>query len=171
LSANPRILCIARILPRSARAGSVHGRNSLPAGGVSRFFLLLLATHCVKKHEQAQTGSGRSHENRHRLIYYGYARLFVVACGSHAVLGRLLPTRQPERTCMFPEYRDLISRLKNEDRHFERLFNEHNDLDEKITELEKHISPVGEAEVDVLKKKKLALKDEIYQILLKASAK
>ena len=72
---------------------------------------------------------------------------------------------------MFPEYRDLISRLKNEDRHFERLFNEHNDLDEKITELETHISPVGEAEVDVLKKKKLALKDEIYQILLKASAK
>lgn len=72
---------------------------------------------------------------------------------------------------MFPEYRDLISRLKNEDRHFERLFNEHNDLDEKITELEKHISPVGEAEVDVLKKKKLALKDEIYKILLKASAK
>ena len=72
---------------------------------------------------------------------------------------------------MFPEYRDLISRLKNEDRHFERLFNEHNDLDEKIIELEKHISPVGEAEVDVLKKKKLALKDEIYKILLKASAK
>ena len=72
---------------------------------------------------------------------------------------------------MFPEYRDLISRLKNEDRHFERLFNEHNDLDEKIIELEKHISAVGEAEVDVLKKKKLALKDEIYQILLKASAK
>ena len=48
---------------------------------------------------------------------------------------------------MFPEYRDLISRLKNEDRHFERLFNEHNDLDEKITELEKHISPVGEVEI------------------------
>ena len=72
---------------------------------------------------------------------------------------------------MFPEYRDLISRLKNEDRHFERLFNEHNDLDEKITELEKHISPGGEVEIETLKKQKLALKDEIYQILLKASAK
>lgn len=72
---------------------------------------------------------------------------------------------------MFPEYRDLISRLKTEDRHFERLFNEHNDLDEKITELEKHISPVGEVEIETLKKQKLALKDEIYQILLKASAK
>lgn len=72
---------------------------------------------------------------------------------------------------MFPEYRDLISRLKTEDRHFERLFNEHNDLDEKITEMEKHISPVGEVEIETLKKQKLALKDEIYQILLKASAK
>ncbi|MDO4795989.1 MAG: YdcH family protein [Brachymonas sp.] len=72
---------------------------------------------------------------------------------------------------MFPEYRDLISRLKTEDRHFERLFNEHNELDEKITEMEKHISPVGELEIETLKKKKLALKDELYQILLKASAK
>ncbi|MDO4769508.1 MAG: YdcH family protein [Brachymonas sp.] len=72
---------------------------------------------------------------------------------------------------MFPEYRDLISRLKTEDRHFERLFNEHNELDEKITEMEKHISPVGELEIETLKKQKLALKDELYQILLKASAK
>lgn len=78
---------------------------------------------------------------------------------------------KPERAFMFPEYRDLISRLKTEDRHFERLFNEHNELDEKITELEKHISPVGEVEIETLKKQKLALKDEIYQILLKASAK
>ena len=70
---------------------------------------------------------------------------------------------------MFPEYRDLLSRLKNEDRHFERLFNEHNDLDEKITELEKHISPVGEVEIETLKKQKLALKDELYRILVKAS--
>lgn len=44
---------------------------------------------------------------------------------------------------MFPEYRDLISRLKNEDRHFERLFNEHNDLDEKITELENTFLPLA----------------------------
>ena len=71
---------------------------------------------------------------------------------------------------MFPEYRDLISKLKTEDRHFERRFNEHNALDEKITELEKHATSVGSDEVETLKKKKLALKDEIYQILRKASA-
>lgn len=36
---------------------------------------------------------------------------------------------------MFPEYRDLISKLKQEDAHFSRLFNEHNELDDKITGL------------------------------------
>lgn len=74
-----------------------------------------------------------------------------------------------ERTPMFPEHRELISRLKTEDRRFERLFNEHNALDEKITELEKQPARVGSLEIDVMKKQKLALKDEIYQILRKAS--
>lgn len=71
---------------------------------------------------------------------------------------------------MFPEYRDLISKLKSEDRHFERLFDQHNELDEQITEMEKHVSLTGEQEIETLKKKKLALKDEIYQILLKAAS-
>ena len=71
---------------------------------------------------------------------------------------------------MFPEYRDLISKLKTEDRHFERRFNEHNTLDEKITEMEKRVTPIGADEIETLKKKKLALKDELYQILRKASA-
>lgn len=71
---------------------------------------------------------------------------------------------------MFPEYRDLISKLKTEDRHFERLFDQHNELDEQITEMEKRVSLTGEQEIETLKKKKLALKDEIYQILLKASS-
>ena len=29
---------------------------------------------------------------------------------------------------MFPEYRDLISRLKNDDPHFSRLYDKHNNL-------------------------------------------
>lgn len=73
---------------------------------------------------------------------------------------------------MFPEYRDLISRLKNNDAHFTRLFNEHNELDDKITGLEN--DPVtgssAEQEIAALKHKKLALKDELYEILKKADA-
>lgn len=70
---------------------------------------------------------------------------------------------------MFPEYRDLISRLKNEDSHFARLFEEHNALDHKIIRLEQNPATSNSSEVDVLKKQKLAIKDQLYVILKKAS--
>lgn len=70
---------------------------------------------------------------------------------------------------MFPEYRDLITQLKNNDHHFTRLFNEHNDLDQKIKNMEDHIESGGVVEIENLKKQKLHLKDELYAILKKAS--
>lgn len=73
---------------------------------------------------------------------------------------------------MFPEYRDLISKLKQEDTHFARLFDEHNELDDKITGLENDpvTSVSAQDEIDGLKVKKLALKDQLYEILKKAEA-
>ena len=44
---------------------------------------------------------------------------------------------------MFPEYRDLISKLKQEDAHFARLFEEHNELDDKITGLVNNVVTSG----------------------------
>ena len=71
---------------------------------------------------------------------------------------------------MFPEYRDLITKLKTEDARFERLFDKHNELDQKIKNMEARIEPATDIVIDVLKKEKLALKDELYQILRKADA-
>lgn len=71
---------------------------------------------------------------------------------------------------MFPEFRDLISRLKNEDQHFARLFDEHNELDHQIIRLEQNPVTSGSEEIEVLKKKKLGLKDQLYTVLKKASA-
>ena len=71
---------------------------------------------------------------------------------------------------MFPEYRDLITKLKTEDARFERLFDKHNELDQKIKNMEARIEPATDIEIDVLKKEKLALKDELYRILRKADA-
>lgn len=73
---------------------------------------------------------------------------------------------------MFPEYRDLISKLKTEDAHFARLFNEHNELDDKITGLENNpVTAVSaQEEIEKLKVAKLALKDQLFEILKKASA-
>ena len=69
---------------------------------------------------------------------------------------------------MFPEYRDLITQLKTTDAHFTRLFDEHNDVDQQILNMESRIEPATSEEIEVLKKEKLQLKDQLYAILKKA---
>ncbi len=69
---------------------------------------------------------------------------------------------------MFPEYGEVISRLKLEDTHFARLFDKHNELDHKIKAIEANIELGTVTEVENLKKEKLRLKDELYLILKQA---
>ncbi|MFL9864835.1 YdcH family protein [Paraburkholderia fungorum] len=71
---------------------------------------------------------------------------------------------------MFPEYRDLISRLKTEDTHFSRLFERHNALDHRIHNMETNVTPTDGATIETLKKEKLLLKDQLYGVLRKAAA-
>jgi uncharacterized protein YdcH (DUF465 family) len=71
---------------------------------------------------------------------------------------------------MFPEYRDLITQLKTTDRHFLRLFDQHNELDQKIKNMEAAISSASHEEIERLKKEKLSLKDQLYSVLKKAAA-
>lgn len=70
---------------------------------------------------------------------------------------------------MFHEFRDLISELKTSDRYFQNLFEKHNVLDQKIKNMEARLEPGSPDEVEVLKKKKLAIKDELYALLQKIS--
>ena len=74
---------------------------------------------------------------------------------------------------MLPEYRDLMTQLKSEgDARFPKLFNEHNDLDTEIDNLEKDpVASVSRAgEIDEMKHKKLHLKDELKAYLEKVAA-
>ncbi len=70
---------------------------------------------------------------------------------------------------MFHEFRDLISELKTSDRYFQGLFEKHNALDQKIKNMESRLEPGTPDEVEVLKKRKLAIKDELYALLQKIS--
>lgn len=70
---------------------------------------------------------------------------------------------------MFPEYRDLITQLKTSDHHFTRLFDKHNELDGRIQRMEQGIEPGSHEQIETLKKEKLMLKDQLYDILRKAS--
>lgn len=73
---------------------------------------------------------------------------------------------------MFPEYRDLITTLKTTDHHFKTLFDRHNELDQKIKNMEENQNQVHvrAEEVESLKKEKLGLKDELYKVLQKHAA-
>lgn len=71
---------------------------------------------------------------------------------------------------MFPEYRDLITQLKTSDHHFARLFDQHNAVDQKIQNMESRIEVATPEEIEVLKKEKLELKDQLYTILKQADA-
>jgi len=66
---------------------------------------------------------------------------------------------------MFPEYRDLITKLKHSDLHFTNLFDRHNEIDQKIQNLEANIEIGTQEEIEALKKEKLHLKDQLYAIL------
>lgn len=70
---------------------------------------------------------------------------------------------------MFPEYRELITKLKHSDLHFTNLFDKHNAVDQKIKNLEAGIEHATHEEIESLKKEKLYLKDELYAILVKAN--
>ena len=72
---------------------------------------------------------------------------------------------------MFPEYRDLISRLKNENPRFMSLFDKHNKLDHEIARKEGSDGRGYKAEEVRMKKQKLQLKDEMLKILQQESVK
>ncbi|AWL27906.1 hypothetical protein A7P53_05715 [Acinetobacter defluvii] len=70
---------------------------------------------------------------------------------------------------MFPEHSELVNTLKDENPHFSKLFQEHEELDKTITHLE--LDPINHIhdDIEILKRKKLKIKDELYLLLQKAS--
>ncbi|WOE31187.1 MULTISPECIES: YdcH family protein [unclassified Acinetobacter] len=66
---------------------------------------------------------------------------------------------------MFPEFRDIIAHLREENPHFAKIFEEHDSLDKEISQLEQNPIHLINDNIELLKRKKLRLKDEIYQLL------
>ncbi len=64
---------------------------------------------------------------------------------------------------------ELIERLMRENEEFSKTKQAHGQLSKQLDELEKKsfLSPQDEMEIKIIKKKKLALKDQMEKILLK----
>ncbi len=65
----------------------------------------------------------------------------------------------------FPEYRDLIESLCNSDTVFQKIYQEYHALDEEILQIEQNVEATSDTYAEDLKKKRVHLKDEIYQRL------
>ena len=72
-------------------------------------------------------------------------------------------------TEMATKEEELIERLMREDEVFSRTKQAHSQLVKQLDELEKKsfLTPQDEVEIKIIKKKKLALKDQMEKILIK----
>lgn len=68
---------------------------------------------------------------------------------------------------MFHEHREIVTKLKQENAHFKKVFDRHNELNNQLDKLEEsgndHINPI---EIEKMKKEKLMLKDEAYAMII-----
>ncbi|HHJ14193.1 MAG TPA: DUF465 domain-containing protein [Gammaproteobacteria bacterium] len=64
-----------------------------------------------------------------------------------------------------PEYRDRIRELKMNNRHFAHQFEKYHEIDHEILRVEEGIEPMADEALEMLKKKRLALKDELFDML------
>jgi uncharacterized protein YdcH (DUF465 family) len=68
---------------------------------------------------------------------------------------------------MFHEYRDIVTELKTSNGHFKKIFDEHNDLHDKIDKAEEGgVDHMDVMEIERMKKAKLKLKDEAYAMIM-----
>jgi uncharacterized protein YdcH (DUF465 family) len=68
----------------------------------------------------------------------------------------------------FPDFKEKIHLLKMENHHFARLFETYHTLNNEIEQAEKNDLPITDEHAETLKKQRLELKDQLYQILTSA---
>ncbi|WP_420003320.1 YdcH family protein [Arenibacterium sp. LLYu02] len=68
----------------------------------------------------------------------------------------------------FPEKAAAISALKQSDAHFAKLAEDYHEVNRAVHRAETNVEPVSEAAESDLRKKRAALKDEIWGLLAQA---
>lgn len=77
----------------------------------------------------------------------------------------MIVENHPSLANEFPEFKDAIHTLKMNDAHFAKQFDAYNTLDREILRIEEGVENAGDADLENLKKKRLALKDALYAML------
>jgi len=67
----------------------------------------------------------------------------------------------------FPDHQHTIRHLKMNDNHFAKLFDEYHELESEVHHIEKNDEPVADEYLDSLKKRRVHLKDQLFNLVLK----
>ena len=65
----------------------------------------------------------------------------------------------------FPDMRERISALKTSDGHFARLAEEYHEVNRQVHRIETRVEPASDDVEEELKRRRVRLKDEIFQML------
>jgi uncharacterized protein YdcH (DUF465 family) len=65
-----------------------------------------------------------------------------------------------------PEHKDRIHELKVSNEHFKKLFDEYHELDHEVLRMEEGIETPSDEVLEEVKKKRLSLKDQLYQMII-----
>lgn len=70
-----------------------------------------------------------------------------------------------ELAAEFPQYVETMSRLKQENAHFARIFDDYHEINRAIHRAETLVEPMDDTAEQALRRRRMALKDEIYSFL------
>lgn len=75
-----------------------------------------------------------------------------------------------ELTATFPQHKERIHELKMSDGHFRKLHEQYDEVSKELHRIEAEVETPEDAYVEQLKKKRLALLDEIARMLAVSAA-
>ncbi len=70
----------------------------------------------------------------------------------------------------FPDRIQLMSHLKQSNAHFARLFDEYHEINRAVHRAETDVEPTDDLHMAEMRKQRLAIKDEIWSMILAAEA-
>jgi uncharacterized protein YdcH (DUF465 family) len=85
------------------------------------------------------------------------------------VYGAIMQVDHHPLSTEFPEFKEQIHTLKMSSAHFAKLFDEYHDADKAINRAENGIEHLADASVEALKKVRIHLKDQLFQLLQSSS--
>lgn len=65
----------------------------------------------------------------------------------------------------FPEHADRIHELKESNQHFCRLMDEYHEINRAVHRAETNVEPISQEAETELRKRRAALKDELYRMI------